>query len=256
MSWWEQGETLPTPDGAVAAIRSARDKMRRGEPLGFNMADRIAAAKARLQEAMSGTWHSRQAILPRLAVGQAAPQIDGVLDDPMWKVVPSLGPFVPFKVSAADQARVPTSAKVTCDEEHLYIAFRCMEPVPENLRSVGEKKDDDIWRGDCVEVFLGAVDGTSPFHFIVNPANLQWDGKDGPEDWDGEWQSGTWVGADDWTVEMAVPWSAIGARPDAGTRLRANLCRHRAATDEHTTWSPVFRSNLEPEHLGTWVLGE
>ena len=39
------------PDGALDAIRSARAKHERGQPLGFDMTERIAAARKKQEEA-------------------------------------------------------------------------------------------------------------------------------------------------------------------------------------------------------------
>ena len=47
MSWWAG----KVPDGAEAAIRSARQKIADGQPLGFDIADLIAAGQKRMSEA-------------------------------------------------------------------------------------------------------------------------------------------------------------------------------------------------------------
>jgi hypothetical protein len=217
-----------------------------------------------MEEILSAPWPVRRVPLPRVPAGQEAPRIDGVLDDPVWNQVPRLDPFVPLKASQADQARIATLAQVAFDDDHLYVAFRCAEPEPDRLQVVGEAKDDDIWRGDDVEVFLSTGEAGLPYvHFIVNPRNLQWDGQGDAADWDAEWRSGAQVGTQEWTVEMAIPWTAVGGRPaptagwHRGPPLRrANLCRQRGATGELTSWSPVFRGFLEPEHFGIWELPE
>jgi hypothetical protein len=47
MNWWEN----KVPDGAEAAIRSAREKIAKGQPLGFDIADIIAAGNKKMAEA-------------------------------------------------------------------------------------------------------------------------------------------------------------------------------------------------------------
>ena len=81
-----------------------------------------------------------------------------------------------------------------------------------------------------MEVFLRARDGTFPFHFIVNPHNVQWDGKGDIAAWNAKWRSKARIATDEWIVEIAIPWAAVGGR----TGSRVNLCRRRAATDELT----------------------
>jgi hypothetical protein len=51
MGWWEPGYPSPTPEGAIEAIRSARDKIESGEPLGFDMGDLVAAARLKMDQA-------------------------------------------------------------------------------------------------------------------------------------------------------------------------------------------------------------
>jgi len=46
LCWWEKGHAVPTPDGALDALREARRKYDSNQPLGFDMTERIAAARA------------------------------------------------------------------------------------------------------------------------------------------------------------------------------------------------------------------
>ena len=126
----------------------------------------------------------------------------------------------------------------------------------------GVRKDDDVWKGDDVELFLSIGEAPKPYrHFIVNPGNLQWDGRspeslvggnDDDVSWDAQWQSGVHTGEDQWTAELAIPWDALGGRPEPGALRRANLCRQRSRTGELSTWSQMLRSFLEPEAFGVW----
>lgn len=235
IGWWEKGWNYPTPDGAIDAIRSARDKVRAGKPLGFRVsADAIATAEATLK--IANPYPSRDSTVPAILDGQA-PTVDGLLDDPVWKDVPPLLPFTLLKSQTRDSPPI-THARAAFDDKHLYFAFLCTEPDGagsdgSRLDIVGENKDDDIASGDCIEVSLRAGEHQLPFHFIVNPHNTQWDGRGDFSNWNGQWHSGTSIGAKEWTVEVAIPWSTI-TRPVAGRSLRAFLCRRHSATNELT----------------------
>ncbi len=54
MGWWESGHQLPTPDGAIDAIRRARDKIAAGEPLGFDLRDVVDQARTKMKLATAG----------------------------------------------------------------------------------------------------------------------------------------------------------------------------------------------------------
>jgi hypothetical protein len=51
IGWWEKGQPVALPEGAVSAIRSARVKHDRREPLGFEMTARVAAARQEMLKA-------------------------------------------------------------------------------------------------------------------------------------------------------------------------------------------------------------
>jgi len=49
MGWWESGYPVPTPEGAVAAIRAARDRIHAAEPLGFDLTDVVEQARSKMK---------------------------------------------------------------------------------------------------------------------------------------------------------------------------------------------------------------
>jgi len=51
MGWWESGHPVPTPPGALDAIRAARTKLAEGKSVEFGLADAIARARAELARA-------------------------------------------------------------------------------------------------------------------------------------------------------------------------------------------------------------
>jgi len=265
MDWWGVQAKAPwarfVPEGAEEALRSARGKIARGEPLGFDIADLIASAQRRMEALLSARLIQRTALLQPLGPGEKPPRIDGLLDEALWRNRPPLEPFLPNAASFKEKPEAATWAWVAYDDTHLYIAFRCEEPQPARMSLVGKRRDDEIWRGDVVEVFVSLGEAPLPYrHFIVNPRNLQWDGQSGPEgddrSWDAPWQSAVHVGEKEWTVEMAIPWEALGGRPQPGSRRRANLCRQRTPVRELSTWSAVNQGFVEPERCGVWEFGK
>ena len=244
IGWWEkEGYNYPTPDGTLDAVRSARQKIRQGEPLGFDVSpQRIAAAKATLK--LANPYPSRDSFLLSAPAGKPTPKIDGVLDDAVWRDIPELLPFVRM-AQEPGKAKATTIARATFDDGNLYLAFRCAEQEPTQLRSAGKNKDDDLLQGDCVEVFIKAGERSLPYHFIVNPWNVQWDGKGDFAGWDGQWRSGAHMGATEWTVEIAIPWREIGGRP-ASRSLRTFLCRRNATANQLDAVVQILTLPAEP----------
>jgi len=254
MNWWRRRSSgSATRDAAEAAIRSARTKYDRGEPLGFDLEKIALEAKRKKEATIAARKMRRSATIHRLRSDQKPPRIDGVLDDAAWNKRTAMEAFVTTATSPDDAPRAATRTWVTYDRKMLYVAFRCEEPSMNKLRIRGTQKDSDVWAGDSVDLFLSLTEAPEPNrHFIVNPGNVQWDG-DGPlPRWNGNWQSAAKTGKDHWAVELAIPWELLGALPKPGSSRRANLCRHRRPYAEWSTWSTVENDFLNPDELGVW----
>lgn len=252
MNWW----TGQIPAGLEEALRSARDKVAAGKPLNIPIEDIVAAAKQRQSDELKAHLKQRSADIPRLQ-GATAPGIDGKLDEAAWGMIKPLDDLLPLASFVKDRADAPTQVKVTYDDQHLYVAFRCWEPKVAKLEYGGDQDDQDIWNGDCVELFLGTSDKPLPYrHFILNPKGIKWDGSgtaDGDNvGWNADWRGAARVGESEWTAEMAIPWSALGGRPGPGTSRRANLCRQRRPVHELTAWSVMVSGFQEADLFGTW----
>ncbi len=253
MNWWK-GQNIPP--GCEEAIRSARRKLASGQGLGFDLRPIVEAAKARERAELQRRLKRQAAAIRRLK-GQR-PVIDARLDDEAWQAATKLGPFLPL-ATAAEQQVQNTTAWAVWDEAALYIAVRCAEPKPKKMRLCGNKRDDDVWVGDDVEVLIRTPDQKDAFyHFMINPAGVVWDSinRAGSEDrsYNPTWHHAASVGSDFWAAEMAIPWKILGLNARPGLQLRANICRQRSQGHELSAWSPMARGFLEPEFFGTWTL--
>jgi hypothetical protein len=255
LHWWN-GDV---PAGADQAIISARTKLESGQDLGFNLNEILAKAEVRKKQQLDDKSFKRFAVIGKLMQESAVPVIDGKLDDAVWKSVKPLEKFVPASFEPATKTVVDVVSYITYDEKNLYLAFNCSEPMMDKLVNTGSAKDSDVWGGDCLEVFISTTSDTPHEyrHFILNPDNVQWDGKSPPVKgdvtWNADWQSAVSRNADSWTVEIAVPWSAIGGSPAPGSTRFVNLCRQRKPVAEWSSWCSVFDGFLDATKFGTWM---
>ena len=255
MNWWTNKDI---PPGLPEAVVSAKEKLTKREPLGFDMEEIIQRAEQRRQEELQAKLIKREAKIARLAQGEK-PEIDGKLDDAAWQRVGALEAFVPYVTTKVDSLKAQTQARVAYDDENLYVAIRCEEPQMKRLDIVGAKRDDNVWIGDSVDVFLAPGPEQTPFyHVIMNPKNVRWDarheGVSGDLSWNPEYQSATQRGDDYWTVELAIPWATMKMEaPKAGAKLFGNICRQRRPAREWSTWSQCISGFVEPGSFGTWV---
>ena len=107
------------------------------------------------------------AAVPRLAVHQTArsPRLDGVLDEPAWRLAKTSGAFVETRNGGA--AAVQASAQLLWDAKHLYVGVEVNDAW---LRASDRTRDAHLWEQDCVELMLDPDgDGENYFEIQVSP---------------------------------------------------------------------------------------
>ncbi len=129
-----------------------------------------------------------------------------------------------------------TEVKMAWTPEELLLTIRCLEPTPERLAAALAAGPDRFWNHDCVEVFLhhpGDIPN-SYRHILINPAGLLMDEKCdipyvGQPSYDSQARCNVTRDADGWTVELALPFAALGRVPQPGEEWRFTVKRSNAA---------------------------
>lgn len=245
--WWPEGRA-GLPHGINEAILNAKDRLAGVPP------EKLRDLSQTPAEERKGKAH---AVVPAVPDRVGAPTIDGALSDRAWKTALHIKEL---QTVWGGPPAAQTQAWVTFDRENLYVALQCNEPLMEKLKAPGEKHDDDdVWRGDSVDVFVSK--GPAPwefYHYIINPNNVHWDSfGDDKGAFDGKWRSAVKKTPDSWQVELALPWGEMGmSAPTSGTELRGNLCRNRKAGGlykDHSSWSHVVWGFVSPGNFGYWA---
>ena len=142
------------------------------------------------------------------------PLLDGVLEDPCWQIADhSKSAFVQWLTREPN--RKQTVIYVCHDDENLYVATVCEEPIPKAIEMLsrhpaGRKSWATAGRGDSIEMFieLGGVGGTGQvFQFVLNiHPEVRYDGLVPYVPFIGTgYRLGGAVGAKRWICEMAFP---------------------------------------------------
>lgn len=193
-----------------------------------------------------------------------APQLDGMLDDEMWRHVPVATGFRQVEPRAGAPAQLETTVRMAQDERALYVAVRASDPAGRDGIRVRDLRRDFVWgRSDAVGFVIdGLGDGRSIQAFGTSAYGAQWDAQvtDGgllDLEWDAPWAVRTHIDSAAWSAEFAIPWSTL--RFAAGsTTWRINLTREVPRFGETAAWSPwprgfgIFRM----EFSGTVELDE
>jgi hypothetical protein len=196
---------------------------------------------------------------------KTAPVIDGQFDDPAWQDKTEYRGFV--VPDSGEKAKADSSFRVVYDDRALYLAISLVEPNINQLQTGAHQLDDaEIWHDDVVEIFLQANPRQSAYyHLAVNPSSARYDALDRDPNVDIPWTAQSVIGQGEWTVEIAIPFSSIGAAlpgipsPPDGSLMRFNVCRERrdAATadkpNENSAWSRLTRAFHERADFGFLV---
>ena len=121
----------------------------------------------------------------------SAISVDGVLDEAAWS--DALAIEIPYEWWPGDNlpAVVDTACLITYDERNLYIAFRAIDPRPDDIRAHLWDRDQifDLITDDHVLIMIDTFgDDRSAYQFRANPLGVQADAINsevgaGMEDW-------------------------------------------------------------------------
>ena len=183
-----------------------------------------------------------------------APTLDGKLDDAVWAQAVKAEKF--RRLGRMSGSTQQTYAQAAWDDESLYVAFYCQEAEKQTPTAGGDK----IWGRDAVDLALDPDHDQNTFHqIIVDCAGQigQFDQRaKTPRDWPNV-RHATRVLAGGWSVEIALPWIAMGVQPPRpGDVWGLNFVRYRQAppTQEILTWAPIAGDSLlVPDKFGELV---
>jgi len=163
--------------------------------------------------------------------------IDGRLDEEVWERAEPIEHFVVY--DALRLAAHETVARLAWDADHLYVAFECFDPAPEELQIAARDRDRHE-QVDSVEVLVDSNrDGETFRHLIVDLGGNLFDAArikrpDGTlvyeNSWNGDAQVAVGRAADRFAVEIAIPTADLDRAPGQGTwaiHLARNLLHGR-----------------------------
>ena len=199
--------------------------------------------------------------------------VDGSLDEAAWTNAQRVELV---ETLTGRSPRYRTEARLLWDDRALYVGFICEDD--EVWVRPGRRDDDPIYEDEVVELFLDpSGSGRGYIEIEVSPVNVRFDARFASWRSDLEtartWSSGarTAVRVDGtitvgdaapglargWTVEIALPWAALGLQPMGGERWRMNLYRiethNRRHVVEGSGFSPPLRGDFHALDRFGWL---
>jgi hypothetical protein len=186
--------------------------------------------------------------LPAVTV-EAPPALDGILDDPCWQQASHATGFWRGEVDAPE--RELTEAWICCDSRALYVAFRCRDSRPSEIRAAQKKRQGSMHHDDHVTLVLDVEDaGRNTYQFRVNPAGTQYDevpgGTSEKIEWKGDWRAAAHTDEVGWTAEMEIPFSIL-RYPEGQRCFRISLQRDLARLEDSSVWPAGYARRHDPE---------
>jgi hypothetical protein len=159
------------------------------------------------------------------------PVLDGKLTDAYWKTAVPVTGF--RRYGSHNLADFQSFGYVAYDDDNLYIAVRCLDPDPENVKSEPAEHDGDVFSGDSLEIMLKPADEDRYFQFVVNASGSIWDalrthsgGGTDPR-WQGGMETATAIGEEHWALEARVPFYSLEITPNVRAEWGFNICRNK-----------------------------
>ena len=172
--------------------------------------------------------------------------VDGVLDEPVWKVAERTGPFYRILPIDTGYARAQTEVMVAYDDDNFYMGIICHDTLP-GKRPVESFRRD--WSFSSNDNFFAAIDTyndqTNGFAFGVNAVGGQWEGIQSEggtvsQEWDGKWYSAVQNHPKYWIAEFRIPFRTVRYR-NGVREWGINFSRLDLKANEKSSWAPVPR---------------
>lgn len=173
----------------------------------------------------------------------AAPVIDGVLDDPIWQDAEAASDFIQNRPQPGAASNSKSEVKILYDDQGIYVGAMLYDSRPDSIQKELSERDrlaNTDWFGVIIDAYRDGING---FGFLVTASNVQFDtkystfGED--SDWDAVWDSKVTINSEGWAVEMMIPYSALRF-PDTEEQIwHLNYVRSIARSQEKSFWSEV-----------------
>jgi hypothetical protein len=193
---------------------------------------------------------------------------DGIPDEEVWKSIRDL-PMVMHSPVFGDEPSEQSSMKIAYDDLYLYVSGFLYYQNPDEIRSIGKKRDQSIpttdWFGIILDTFNDKKNAVS---FWTNPNGVRTDGtvqndmadpnNDVSFSWNTFWDVKTNISGQGWSAEFRIPLSSLRFQVENGkTLMGLTIIRYIPVKSEFITfppippefnsafWKPSFTSTLE-----------
>lgn len=183
----------------------------------------------------------REAVAYRLTDSKI--RVDGILDEQIWKRIPTQGEFLQRNPEDGAPASQSTEFSICYDEENLYIGVRAYDSDPSQITGILTRRDESS-PSDWVYVSIDSYhDYRTAFEFGLNAAGVKqdlrrFDDTNMDFDWEAVWEGAVHHGASGWSAEFAIPFRELRFNSNQNPTWGLNVYREIPRNDnELAIWS-------------------
>ncbi len=160
--------------------------------------------------------------------------VDGRLDEELYRTVPPVDGFVQINPNPGEPATEATEVWIFFDEDTLYVSARCWDSQPENRWVANEMRRDsmNVVRNENIAIYFDTFyDRRNAFLFEVSPiggiydAHITNERAGGNIDWNPVWERPVGRFEGGWTTEMAIPFRSLRYGPGRSQVWGINIRR-------------------------------
>lgn len=179
----------------------------------------------------------------------AAPRLDGKLDDAVWANAQWITNFTQREPQEGQPATQPTRVAFLFDGNALYIGARMESDDPAAMRALVTRRDREESSDQLLISFDTYRDGRTAYSFAVTSAGVRIDYYHAADfetrrdyTYDPVWQAETTRDAKGWTTEIRIPFSQLRFNPAEQQVWGVNVVRSTPARNEIVFWQLIGRN--------------
>jgi hypothetical protein len=184
-------------------------------------------------------------------------EVDGILDEEAWLTAEKATGFHQQFPNDDTGASARTEARLTYDENNLYVGITCYDDVEGKYIVESLRRDFNERNNDYIMLVLDPFDDlTNGYAFAITPLGVQLEGlltgggggfRPISSSWDNIWYSKTRKNEEGWVAEIKIPFKSI-RYDDNITNWNIQFVRNDLSRNERSTWTTV-RRQYQPTSL-------
>ena len=145
---------------------------------------------------------------------------------------------------SGEVAELRTVVKMYCSDNELVIDVDCLDDEPEKINACNTPGSDDLWAGDLLELFFGAI---APEPWQIQLCVGAGGGRFDSQGCYSQWRAECSVSSCDWHAEIHLPLSFLKIQD---LSVGFNICRQNPARSAYYNWALLKNNFHETENYG------